>query len=316
MEIRDLGEARMIARIRTRHQEVFGEKDGIGDDAALLPVGKGPLLLSTDTFVEGVHFDLSFMDGADAGWRSLAGALSDLAAMGAEPRGHLLALSLPEALPEATFMSLTQGLASMAEEAKSPLLGGNLTRSSAIQVTVTVVGEAERPVWRLGGQPGDVLAVTGALGQAALALKEFQAKRTPRPDLAQALLRPRPKLRAGVLLARSGARALTDITDGLYPDLCALFSPGCPGANVDPAAVPLPRWGDPEEALRLALFGGDDYELLVALPPDRVLAARHALADEGMSLTPIGQLSDLPGLRLNGHPIDPGGYDPYRGAPL
>lgn len=281
---------------------------GIGDDAAIvnLPASR-QLAICTDTLVAGRHF-LSATAPADIGWKALAVNLSDLAAMGAEPRWFTLALTLPEA-DSAWLEAFARGLGQLAAQTGTSLVGGDTTRGP-LAITITAGGWLEPgcAIRRAGAKPGDVLCVTGSLGDAALALKRAQEAADARSSesaawLRQRLDRPSPRIEAGRALAGL-AHAAIDISDGLLADAGHLrLDGGQPGGIViDTRALPrsdaFRALAPAEIATELQLTGGDDYELCLSLAPEDVAEAQHRLADIALSLTVVGEVLAQPGLWL------------------
>lgn len=217
--------------------EGAGVKVGIGDDAAVLA---GGIVASTDILVDGVHFDRGRLSPRDIGHRAAAASLSDMAAMGAEPLCLLAAFGLPEG-----FEDVRELAAGMAEHGV-PLAGGDLSRSGQLLVSVTAVGQAERPVLRSGGRPGDLLVVTGTLGGQAAG--GFTARVTPR-------------LAEGRALA-AVATAMLDVSDGIATDVGRLAAASGTGAVVELERLPRAAGATVEQAAA----GGEDYELLAAVP--------------------------------------------------
>ena len=266
-----------------------GIRVGVGDDAAVLEPPRGEELVATvDAVVEGVHLD----PGAtpfDCGWKALAVNLSDLAAMGARPLWALVALALPPAAA-ARATGIARGIAACGRATAPGLavVGGNVTRAARTSVTVTVLG-AVAPglaMLRSGARPGDVVAVTGTLGDAALGLRAGAA-----PALLRRQRRPVPRLGAGRALARV-ARAAIDVSDGLAADLGHVCRASGVGAEIDVALLPLSTAARREPravAVAAALGGGEDYELCVAIPPARLASARAAARRAGVRLTAIGR---------------------------
>ncbi len=306
MTVGDIGERQVIARVRARVPAAPSfVVIGIGDDAAVLEPPRNRLdIVTTDAAVEGVHFDRRFMDAAAIGHRVLAANLSDLAAMGAEPRTALLSLMLPDALPVADLDALLDGFLALAARTGTHLVGGNVTRSPGpLIVDVTVSGTAKRRkvLTRSGGRPGDELFVSGTVGGAAAGLAWLRAgAATPgEPAIADAVarfLRPEPRLRLGLLAGRTGAAsAAMDLSDGLADAVRQLAEASNTGARLDADALPLHPGlplvlTDPEAALATALSGGEDYELLLAVPKraGRRFAAAARLAH--LPVTRIGAL--------------------------
>ncbi|HUB09737.1 MAG TPA: thiamine-phosphate kinase [Myxococcales bacterium] len=271
---------------------------GPGDDCAVLRPSPGhELCATTDAVVEGVHFDRRFTM-EDVGHKALAVNLSDLAAMGAVPRWFLVALELRAGVAPSVLDGLARGMAPLARAHGCTLAGGNLSRGRALAVTITALGElpAGTALRRDGLRPGDVLAVTGTLGAAALGRKDLRAGR--RTSAARAQLRPTPRLAAG-RAARGIASCAIDVSDGLAQDLGHLCdASGCGAelwASCLPAAAGVRRRRD---RLRLCLAGGEDYELLLGVSPRRWPQLERRLAAAGTALTEIGRAVAERGLRL------------------
>lgn len=315
--IADLGEHGLIARLRARvPASPPWVTLGIGDDAAAIAPERGEqIVLTTDTLVEGVHFDSARTAMDAVGHKALAVNLSDLAAMGAAPRGVLLGLSLPETMAVPDFDALVGGFLALAARTKTPLVGGNITRSPGpIVVDVTAVGSARprRLITRGGGRPGDAMYVTGRLGAAAtgLAVLRAGARRADLDaDLADCLTRherPEPRLRAGQIAGRSrSVTAGVDLSDGLADGLRQVAEASRTGVVVDAALVPVHdgarAWAarDGRDPLAVALSGGEDYELLFAVPRRRTRAFLAAAGRwGGLPVTKIGQLTKESGAWL------------------
>jgi thiamine-monophosphate kinase len=311
------GEFELIARIAERLR-AGSEKDdrvalGIGDDAAVT-VPEGASVLSVDAVVDGVHFRRETAPLRSVGWKALAATLSDLAAMGASARHALVVLGVPPDLDLDGCLELYDGLAAAASETGTTLLGGDVTRAPALFVTVTAFGELASPgdaVRRGGARAGDVLAVTGELGGAAaglLLLERPDAGGSLASETAGALrerhLEPHPRLEAGKALARAGATAMIDLSDGLGADCVHLAAASGVRAEIDLGRVPV-QDGVSDlasiaglDVLDLVAGGGEDYELLAALPAERVDEAGPAVGRSGAALTVIGELSAGEGVEL------------------
>jgi thiamine-monophosphate kinase len=263
---------------------------GPGDDAAVVRPAEGEDLVATvDAVVEGVHFD-ERSTPADVGWKALAVNLSDLAAMGARPVAALVALGLPRGIGVTALRGIARGLGACARAHRVPVVGGNVTRAGALSLTVTVLGAVPegRAVLRSGARPGDLVAVTGTLGDAALGL----ARGAPRA-LAARQRRPVPRIAAGLALAGL-ARAAVDVSDGLVQDLGHLCRASGVGARIGVADLPLsPAYrravGERPDPYAPALAGGEDYELVLALPPRLLARARAAAARARTPLTVVGR---------------------------
>jgi thiamine-monophosphate kinase len=323
--VADLGEHALIARL---HERVPPPPPwvvlGMGDDAAVLAPERGEqLVLTTDSLVEDVHFRRALTPLDAVGYKALAVNLSDLAAMGAASRAALLSLALPGTLLVSEFDAMVDGLLTLAGVSRTPLVGGNITRSPGpLVIDVTVVGSARarRIVTRGGGRAGDELYVTGWLGASAAGLAALQSG-AARPELDSDLAacvaryeRPEPRLRAGLIAARS--RTVTagiDLSDGLADGVRQIATASRVGAIVEAGDVPVHpgagAWAarTSSDPLTWALSGGEDYELLFAVPKRRTrsfLAATKHWA--GLQVTRVGHLTREPGVWLRrGERLEP-----------
>ncbi len=274
----------------------------LGDDCALLSVGGRTLAISIDLSLEGVHFRTDWLSFREIGWRATAAALSDLAADGATPLGVLVSLGVPgnrqrrtgNASPAVQIMS---GVGAAVRSVGAKVLGGDLVRSPRYLVDVCVLGVARRPVRRSGARPGDGLWVTGRLGGAGLALTALRSGRGGRlaPALRRRFARPEPRIAAGRWLARRGARAMIDISDGLTGDAGHLAAASSVGIAIELERVPCWPGATPLAAVR----SGEEYELLVAMPRSFGDAGARAFRRAtGLSLTRIGACTAGRGLRI------------------
>ncbi|MDR2875776.1 MAG: thiamine-phosphate kinase [Methylobacillus sp.] len=297
---------------------------GVGDDAALVEAAPGKqLAISTDMLVSGTHF---FPDAnpEKLGWKTLAVNLSDMAAMGANPRWATLALALPH-IDEAWLSAFAQGFFICADEFGVELIGGDTTRG-ALTLSVTIFGEVERgkALQRDGAQQGNDIWVSGSLGGAALALKALQGKIVLDEDHLKAcrsyLDKPYPRINLGLALHDIATSAI-DISDGLQADLGHILERSNVGAEIsfDPYSLAAPALSPflAESWAQHCLFaGGDDYELCFTAPHE-LYDTIKALEDPlWVDLTRIGQITAEPGLRVldaNGQlmPITKGGYDHF-----
>ena len=284
-----------------------------GDDCAILEIGGKHLAVSTDISVEGVHFRTEWLSPPEIGWRATAAALSDLAAEGATPLGVVVALGVPAGVGDAAVAELMHGCGAAARACGCRVIGGDLSASPGWTVAVTVLGEAQRPVPRSGGHPGDFLYVTGDLGGAKAALAAWLGGRKPDPGARERFARPVPRIAAGRALAMS-ATAMLDLSDGLAADVRHLAAASHCGAEIEISGLPLgPGVAAEAERAKVAadLFaaeGGEDYELLVALPA----GAAPPLLD--VKLTRIGRLvpGDAVTFTHHAHRVEPKGFQHFR----
>jgi len=337
-----MGEFELLARVKERLPQAGPPvRLGSGDDAAISVPG-GATATSVDALIDGVHFRREWSSLPQIGAKALAVALSDLAAMGAEPGEAYVVLGVPPDLDEDGCIELLDGMTALAAETGTTLAGGDVTRAPALTLALTVVGhaaDAEDFVTRSGAQPGDALVVTGELGGAAAGLLLLEGtgvkggssgarssfvphsdiKDERKRSLIAQQLEPRPRLGAGRALAAAGATAMIDLSDGLGGDARHLAAASGVGLRIDAAALPLAA-GVAEVAaaagrnpIELATSGGEDYELLAALPPDLLAAATAALQrDAEAALTRIGEVVAGEGVEIRlpgGETLEPTGFD-------
>ena len=323
----------MLARIEAlaahTRTSSSGVRLGIGDDAALFKVKSGfDQILTCDWFLEGSHF-LHDKHPPDAvGWKCLARAVSDVAAMGGIPRCFLLSLALPASHTGRWLDLFLGGLRRAAERFECVLAGGDTTQRVDILINVTVVGEVRtgRAVLRSGARPGDVLFVSGQIGEAELGLRKIRKGKqlaNGRDPILKKHLYPEPRLALGPWLAESRlASAMMDLSDGLSTDLPRLCAASGVGARIETAKIPsvqLPKdgRGGTSVPLNLALHGGDDYELLFTVPHGKVKQIPHS--QSGTRLTAIGEITKEKTLQLvdsagREAPLPNLGWDPFRNS--
>ncbi|HEX4620771.1 MAG TPA: thiamine-phosphate kinase, partial [Myxococcaceae bacterium] len=266
---------------------------GPGDDCAVLAPVRGQLCVTTDAVVEGVHFTRRHFSYEDIGYKALAVNLSDLASMGARPVWFVCAVGLPRTVEGGAVRAMARGMARLARAHRVALVGGNFTRAPELSLTLTAAGEVPRgaALLRGGGRSGDVLYVSGVLGDARLGLACLGMQRAPHAQARQR--RPKPRIQLG-LISRRFATACIDISDGLAGDLGHLRKASRAGAEVDLGRLPVSRElrasaGD--DAWRWALAGGEDYELLIAVPERRTTAFERACHATRERVTRIGRLT-------------------------
>ena len=313
--VADRGEHAVIERIRARVGPAPARVEvGIGDDAAVVEPDRGALTVATtDTLVEGIHFDLALGSPADAGHKALAANLSDLAAMGAAPRAALLALSLPGRCPIADVDALLDGLLALAARHRTALVGGDVTASPGpIVIGVTALGSAKRRrvLTRGAARPGDVVWVSGTVGAAAAGLDVLRAGGAAPsgfPACVERCRRPEPRVALGVALGRNrAAHACVDLSDGLADGVQQIANASNVGIRIDAEALPIHpearAWFeaagvDPAAA---ALAAGDDYELAFTAPPRLTGRLRHVRRQiGGLALTPIGVVTKEKDVRFS-----------------
>jgi thiamine-monophosphate kinase len=304
------GEDEVIQSIRGRLGNEF-ELFGLRDDAGVLTLpGGDALVVSVDSVVEGVHFDLSFCAPSDVGWKALMQALSDLAAMGASPVGALIAVGLPggrefddeddgaSARGGAELaLGLTDGIAEASAASGCPIVGGDLSSAGQLVLAVTVLGtvaDGGAPVSRSGAQAGDVVFVTGPCGGSAAGLRELRTG-SPGADARRAYRRPVARLQEGEVARRCGAHAMIDVSDGLALDLHRLADASGVGFSLED--VPVAAGATFEEALG----GGEDYELLVAVGEADADALGDSFDAAGLrEPVRLGRIVEDPALRILG----------------
>ncbi|MGH7553173.1 MAG: thiamine-phosphate kinase [Longimicrobiales bacterium] len=335
MLIGELGEFALIARLQQRLHSTAPVQlvRGIGDDCAVLrPTAGTDLLLTTDTQEEGVHFRRDWSTPQDIGWRCLAVNVSDIAAMGGNPLGAVIALSVPATLEVAFVEALYDGLQELATAYDCPIIGGNVSKASEqLAVTITVLGEVPsgHSVYRSGAQVGDEIWVTGDLGGAKAGLEVLL-----HPDMVTGLStsgvlrryrRPRPRLREAQYLRQHGVlHSLIDISDGLSSDLSHICTESGVGAQLEAAHIPVS-----EEVchvaralqvapLALALHGGEDFELCLTAPSGSLALLLQAFtAQFSCPLVRIGIIQPGSGVTLRlpdgtQQPLSARGYDHFR----
>ena len=300
----------------------------IGDDAAAWDAPAGTTALTTDTLVEGVHFDLGRTIWRDLGWKSLAVSLSDLAAMGCLPAFSVVTLGLRGDLPVDGLVETYRGMTEACHHYGGVVVGGDVVRSPVLFVTVAMTGTPESgdgPLLRRGAaQPGDQIAVTGSLGSSAGGLKMlaeglmFDDATASR--LRDAHNRPAPRVREGALLRRSGVLAAIDVSDGLVDDLVKLCEASGVGARLRSAQLPVDdilKGAFPRDWLSMALSGGEDYELLLTAPPPVI---GEVISTLDIPVAIVGEIvSEAEGVTVldsSGEPmaVERGGWDHFAEA--
>ena len=309
MKLADLGEFGFIERISSAAAVGPGVLRGIGDDCAVLELPPGQLLLtSKDMLIEGVHFQLSWSGWRTLGRKSVAVNISDIAAMGGTPRYLYLGLGVPDSATVEELNQFLDGFLEAAAEYGALLVGGDTCRSPGpLLISVTVEGTVPKAevVSRGGARPGDGIYVSGTLGDSALGLRQLLKGEKPGEFLARRHFDPQPRISLGRALAEKGlASAMIDLSDGLLGDLGHILKAGSAGAVLEEARLPLSAefrhalQADPA-SMQLAWAGGEDYELLFTVPPEKEPLPMGLASACGVDLTRIGVICEAKdGLRI------------------
>ncbi len=317
MKMQQLGEFGLIDRIRKMTSVPDPSWVGIGDDCAVIPLspetGGAPasdLLVSTDMLVEGTHFLMEDISPRQLGWKSAAVNISDIAAMGGKPIATFLSLALPKTLPEQWMQEFMEGYNGISEKFGAALLGGDTTCSpDRICINVAVLGTCPRGKARLrsAARPGDLVCVTGTLGDSAAGLRLILGgQKGAAPRLMDRHYTPTPRVEEGLALScLPGVHAMMDISDGVGSDLRHILDESGVGARIDTGKLPISKelqalcikkgW-DPRE---LALCGGEDYELLFTMDPQET---------PDIPYTVIGEITANPTVTWEGGSRDYMGY--------
>ncbi|MDO9026337.1 MAG: thiamine-phosphate kinase, partial [bacterium] len=294
-KITKIGEFGLIDRIKKTAGMVPGNSRvllGIGDDAALFKLSPGKICAATtDTMVEGVHFDLSYTSFVDLGWKVMASNLSDIAAMGGDPMMALVTLALPAKTSVKQIDQLYAGMQALAKKHGVVIAGGDIVKSRELSITLALLGECDpkNTGLRSGARPGDAVLVTGELGGSQAGLDLLKTKsRNQKLKLARKHLRPEPRVAEAKLLAsRFKLHGMIDISDGLASELHHLSKASKVGILIDQGALPVAEQAivigrmlgrDPQ---KYCLYGGEEYELLFTLPPAEAIKASALIQKQG-----------------------------------
>ena len=304
----ELGQGQEFDLIRALRARWGSLASGIGDDAAVLRMARGDaLVVSTDAAFELVHFRREWLSLAEIGYRATTAALSDLAAMGAVPRGILVALAFPRS-DVANVLELADGIAEAVRAAGTVIVGGNIARAERLSITTTVLGSAFAPLQRSAVRAGDRLYLTGALGGPRAALRSWGEGNAPAPGLRARFAHPTARLAESRWLARHGAVAAIDISDGLAADAAHLAAASGVALEIETTRVPVFPGAEPADTLE----GGEEFELLLA---SRSELNGGAFAQRfGIALTEVGRALPGAGVRFtrNGERVAaPPGYDHF-----
>ncbi len=314
MNLSSLGEFGLIARLHEKLTQRDGVRVGIGDDAALLKSLNSPIV-TCDALVEGVHFRLDWTTARALGWKAIAVNVSDIAAMGGLPVAAFISLALPPNLDVEFIEELYAGMEEAAGEFNLTIAGGDTVKSPALMLSVTLIGNAPRPVLRSGAAPGDVLLVTGTLGDSAAGLQILlnselelrppsplakggrplgrRGRRSNRDFLLSRHRTPTPRLREmqAALKVENAVRAALDLSDGLAGDAAHIARQSDVTLEIETERLPISQAcrafaeAANRDALSFALTGGEDYELLLCIAPNK--AAEVIAAVQNATGTPV-----------------------------
>jgi thiamine-monophosphate kinase len=298
MTLADIGEFGLIHRIAPQFiKPLSGESLGIGDDCAVVPlIGDPCLLVTTDMLIEDIHFLRNSIGPRELGHKSLAVNLSDIAAMGGNPEYALVSLALPLDTDVQSVTEMYSGMLEMASRYGVAIAGGNVSSAPQVMLSITVMGTSMGPLLtRSAALPGDMVAVTGWLGSSAAGLGVLKGDVRVSEEAAQVLktahLRPRPRVAEAQTLVRSGIRTAIDISDGLLSDLQRICEASQVRATIQLDRLPIHESVEKAfgaDSARLALSGGEDYELLFTASSDLV---ERVKAELGISVTVVGEIA-------------------------
>ena len=267
-----------------------------GDDAAIVAAGTGRTVFTTDAFIEEVDFDLSYATGVDVGWKALAATASDVAAMGGMPSRAVATLSMPSSCPVTVVDDLLEGMLEACERWQIGLVGGDISEADRMSLAIALLGDAQRPVLRSGAHTGDLVCVTGTLGGAAGGLLALRQGLDGLAGVKRRQLRPVARVDEGLALARAGATAMIDVSDGFIADLDHVLQASGVGCEIRLESIPVdPHLEEVAELvapLEAALTGGEDFELLATIPEGSFAAAEAAVEALGTPITMVGMITD------------------------
>ncbi len=305
MKLSELGEFGLIERIKARSRSAGADiVVGIGDDCAVIRRGETLEVLTTDCLVEGSHFQKGWLSMKDIGWKAIAVNVSDVAAMGGVPSYALITLFLPDDLTTGEIDDLYEGMEECAKQYGVGIVGGDIVRIQgpfAISVVLSGICERDEITLRSGARVGDLVVVTGTLGEAAIGMEILKkGKQKLGEALMQSLARfrrPEPRLKASRAILEMQPSSMIDVSDGLLSDLWHLLEASGVGARLDAEKIPVGEGvleycsGNRQEALSVALSGGEDYELLFTLRPHLADKIAEIEKKAEIRLTVIGEIT-------------------------
>jgi thiamine-monophosphate kinase len=278
-----LGPGKEFDIVRSLLAEWGKGAERIGDDAAILEVPAGEkLVVSTDTSLEGVHFQRAWLNHFEIGYRATAASLSDLAAMAARPLGIVIALTLPDA-DRQEARTIATGIGEGAAAVLCPIVGGDLSSGKVLSLTITALGSVARPLSRAGAKAGQRVYVTGRLGGPAAALRAWRAGKEPTERERARFANPVPRIDAAIALAARGATSAIDISDGLIADIGHVAAASRVSIEIDLGRIPRFDGAAPMEAAS----SGEEYEIVVTAPAIDVV---QFTSEFGLDLTEIGRV--------------------------
>jgi len=304
MRISEMGEFGLIDRLRRIVGEPGEGEVWVGDDAAVLRAPAGTILFTTDLMIEGVHFDLEIIGPEDLGYKALAVNISDVAAMGGTPRRALVSLGLRPQMETEWVERLYRGVRECADQFDMAIAGGDISRSDCLLLSVALLGNpaGRLVIERKGARVGDVICVTGTLGESAAGYRLLRAGIKERADLRDRHLRPTPRVKEVEILRRHLPTAMIDVSDGFAADLSHLCEQSEVGAIVRSSDLPLVDLTGVEldrHPLDLGLHGGEDYELIFTIPADRADEALSKVTSETKTaVTVVGEIVEGRGMVL------------------
>lgn len=307
MLVRDIGEFALIRELsnvlRTPASPRHGLLLSIGDDAAAWESSAGITTLSTDTLVEGTHFELDWMGWSDIGWKAVTVNLSDVAAMGCVPSYAVVTLGLRQDMPVEGVKSIYEGISKACIEFDIQIVGGDTVESPTLFITIAVMGHMDKDyalLTRHSACIGDLVAVTGNLGRSSAGLRILQGTDGTHKHLAHNIFtdsqkRPSPRLKEGRELIKAGVLAAMDLSDGLIADVSKICEASGVGISIDVESIPVDsrlRTVFPEDWLELAVTGGEDYELVFTAPKDIIDLVNSRI---DIPVTVVGKVVDNSG---------------------
>ena len=297
--IAELGEFGLIARVAALLAPAPDEVLGNGDDAAVVRAADGRVVISTDALVEGRHFRLDWSSGYDIGRKAAAQAMADISAMGGRPTAIVVALGAPKDFSVALAEEIAEGLGDECKVAGAGVVGGDMVSAPCLMITVTAIGSLDglEAVTRSGAQPGDVVVLAGALGSSGAGRRLLSAGIREHP-LVDAHRRPTPPYALGPALARAGATAMIDVSDGLAADAGHISLQSGVRIEIEGSRIALAESVTMDDVLH----GGEDHALIACLPADALLPAGVLM---------IGQVTKGAGVLLDGTAVA-GGWDHFK----